>query len=99
MRVGAIVVAIAVSACASAEPVTQRCFVEDEAMARQIAALVSGASADDGSLQVQDAGDHWRVGRDAETWMEGDMIMSRDAGFTFNIDKCTGAMSGYRSWP
>ncbi len=99
MRAGAILLAVAVSACASAEPVRQRCFVEDEAMARQIAALVSGMSADDGSLQVHDEGGHWRVGRYAETWMEGDMIMSRDAGFTFNIDKCTGAMSGYRSWP
>lgn len=67
-------------------------------MARQIAAFVSGVSADDGSLQVEDAGDHWRVGRYAETWMDGDMIMSRDAGFTFQMDKCTGAMTGYRSW-
>jgi len=67
-------------------------------MARQIAAFVSGESADDGSLQVEDAGDHWRVGRYAETWMDGDMIMSRDAGFTFQMDKCTGAMTGYRSW-
>lgn len=77
----------------------ERCFVETEATARQIAALVSGVSADDGSLQIEDQGDHWRAGRYAETWMEGDMIMSRDAGFTFKIDKCTGAMSGYRSWP
>lgn len=67
-------------------------------MARRMAALVSGAAPDDGSLQVTDEGDHWRVGRYAETWLEGDMIMSRDAGFTFVIDKCSGAMSGYRAW-
>lgn len=67
-------------------------------MAREIAALVSGGSADDGSLQVEDEGDHWRVGRYGETRLEGAMIVSEDAGFTFNMDKCTGAMSGYRSW-
>jgi hypothetical protein len=86
-------------ACASAPPSSpERCFVGDEAVARQIAALVSGMSPGDGSLQVSDAGDHWRVGRYAETWLEGNMIMSRDAGFTFVIDKCSGAMSGYRAW-
>ena len=73
--------------------------MQDEAAARQIAALVSGMSVDDGSLQVADQGDHWRVGKYAETWLEGEMIMSRDAGFTFDIDKCTGAVSGYRAWP
>jgi hypothetical protein len=74
-------------------------LVQDDAAARQIAALVSGMSVDDGSLQVADQGDHWRVGKYAETWLEGEMIMSRDAGFTFDIDKCTGAVSGYRAWP
>jgi hypothetical protein len=73
--------------------------VQDEAIARQIAALVSGMSADDGSLQVFDQGDHWRAGKYAETRLEGEMIMSRDAGFEFEIDKCSGAMSGYRTWP
>lgn len=57
-------------------------------------------AADDGSLQIEDQGDHWRVGRYAETWLDDNgVIMSRDAGFTFNIDKCTGAMTGYRAWP
>jgi hypothetical protein len=90
-------VCLALGGCASAP--AERCFVQDEAMARQIAALVSGMAADDGSLQVTDEGDHWRVGKYAETWLESEMIMSRDAGFTFTIDKCTGAMSGYRTWP
>ncbi len=67
-------------------------------MARQIAALVSGMHADDASLQVEDQGDHWRVGQYAQTWLEGEMIMSRRGGFTFTIDKCTGAMSGYQTW-
>lgn len=68
-------------------------------MARQIAALVSGTVADDGSLQVEDRGDRWRVGRYAETRLEGNLIVSEDRGFTFTIDKCTGAMRDYRSWP
>jgi hypothetical protein len=76
-----------------------RCFVQDEASARAIAALVVGTSPDDGSLQIDDQGDHWRVGRYAETHMEGEMIVSEDRGFTFRMQKCTGAMSGYRSWP
>ena len=95
-RAATVLICLALSACATAP---ERCFVQDEATARQIAALVSGMSADDGSLQVADEGDHWRVGKYAETWLEGEMIMSRDAGFEFRIDKCTGAMSGYRTWP
>lgn len=67
-------------------------------MAREIAALVSGMSADDGSLHVADEGDHWRAGRYAETRLEDGMIMSGYGGFTFVIDKCTGAMTGYRAW-
>lgn len=89
--------AVLVGACATASASSDRCFVEDEATARRIAAAVTGMAADDGSLQVTDEGDHWRVGRYADTWLEGDMIMSRDAGFTFVIDKCSGAMSGYRA--
>ena len=96
-RAAATLICIALCACASAQ--AERCFVQDEAAARQIAALVSGMSVDDGSLQIADQGDHWRVGKYAETWLEGEMIMSRDAGFTFDIDKCTGAVSGYRAWP
>jgi hypothetical protein len=68
-------------------------------MARQIAALVSGMSPDDGSLQIEDQGDHWRVGQYAQTRLEDDgMIVSQFGGFTFKIEKCTGAMSEYRSW-
>lgn len=99
-RAAAILTSVALSACASAGPApVERCFVQDEALAREIAALVSGMSADDGSLQVEDQGDYWRAGRYAATWLEGNLIVSADAGFTFNIDKCSGAMSGYRSWP
>jgi hypothetical protein len=94
----ALLLAAAAGACASAPP-PQRCLAEDAAVAREIAAARAGTSADDGSLQVEDRGDHWLVGRWAETRMEGDMIVSEDRGFTFNIDKCTGAISGYRSWP
>jgi hypothetical protein len=97
-RAAGILICLALCACASA-PAAERCFVQDEPTARQIAALVSGMSADDGSLQVADEGDHWRVGKYAETWLEGETIMSRDAGFEFRIDKCTGSMSGYRTWP
>ncbi|MGH6950864.1 MAG: hypothetical protein ACREH4_08330 [Vitreimonas sp.] len=97
MRRLAALLAALLGACAT--PPQDRCFVQDEAMAREIAALVAGTSPDDGSLQIQDQGDHWRVGRYAETRMEGDMIVSEDRGFTFRMEKCTGAKSGYRSWP
>ena len=100
-RAVAFALALTLTACASAPPTPaaqERCFVEDEAVARQIAALASGMSADDGSLQVADEGDHWRVGRYAETWLDDGMIMSRYGGFTFVIDKCSGAMTGYRAW-
>jgi hypothetical protein len=90
---------LAPGACASAPPAAERCFVQAESTARQIAVLVTGIGADESSLQIEDQGDHWRVGVYAQTWMEGGMIISRDAGFTFNMDKCTGAMSGYRAWP
>jgi hypothetical protein len=89
--------ALLAGACVS-QPSEERCLVLDEATARRIAGAVSGVAPDDGSLQVTDEGDRWRIGRYAETWLEGEMIMSRDAGFTFVIDKCSGAMSGYRAW-
>jgi hypothetical protein len=84
--------------CATQAPPEEPCFVTDQATARAIAAAVSGQSPDDDSLQVADEGDHWRVGRYAETWLEDDMIRSRDAGFTLRIDKCSGAISYYRTW-
>lgn len=94
----ALLLAAATGACASTTP-PQRCLAEDAAVAREIAASRAGTSVDDGSLQIEDRGDHWQAGRWAETRLEGDMIVSEDRGFTFNIDKCTGAISSYRSWP
>lgn len=100
MRLAALVALAVLGACATLAPdIPARCFVEDQTLARQIAAMAVGASVDDGSLVVEDQGSHWRVGRYAETHMEGAMIVSEDRGFTFDMDKCTGAMSGYRSWP
>jgi hypothetical protein len=96
--VKAVFLVLLLCACVSHAPSRQPCFVQQEATARQIAAAVSGMAADDGSLQVSDEGDHWRVGRYAETWLEGEMIMSRDAGFTLRIHKCSGAISDYRPW-
>ena len=94
----ALLLAAAAGACASTTP-PQRCVAEDAAVAREIAANRAGTSVDDGSLQVQDRGDRWRVGRYAETRLEGDLIVSEDRGFTFTINKCTGVVSDYRSWP
>lgn len=88
--------AAALSACAMTPQ--DRCVAQDEAAARRIAAGIAGTAADE-ALQVEDQGDHWRVGRYAETRLEGDMIVSEDRGFTFKIDKCTGAVSEYRAWP
>jgi hypothetical protein len=85
--------------CCSSNQLGERCLAEDDAAARGIAAQVTGTAPDDDSLQVSDEGDRWRVGRYAETWLEGDMIMSRDAGFSLRIDNCSGAVSEYRSWP
>jgi hypothetical protein len=93
----ALLLAVA-GACASITP-PQNCLAEDAAVAREIAANRAGTSVDDGSLQVEDRGDHWLAGRWAETRLEGNMIVSEDRGFTFNIDKCTAAITGYRSWP
>lgn len=91
-----LLLAAALSACAATPQ--DHCVAQDEAAARQIAAGIVGTAADE-ALQVEDQGDHWRVGRHAETRLEGDMIVSEDRGFTFRIDKCTGAVSEFRSWP
>ena len=99
MRVAvALLLTTALGACASTTA-ARRCLAEDEIAAREIAANRAGTSVDDGSLQIEDRGDSWRVGRYAETRLEGEMIVSEDRGFTFTIDKCTGAVSEYRSWP
>ena len=94
----ALLLTAAAGACAPTTA-TQPCLAEDEAAAREIAANRAGTSVDDGSLQIENRGDRWRVGRYAETRLEGEMIVSEDRGFTFTIDKCTGAISEYRSWP
>lgn len=95
MKAAAIAWLVVLAGCAGARP--GNCRAVDEVAARALAGAAAGA--DGGSLAVEDLGDRWRLGRTAETWLEGDMIMSRDAGFTLTIHKCSGAVSDFRSWP
>lgn len=88
---------VVLAGCASAPP-PARCFVQDEGVAREIAAAVLGVSAGDTAIMLSDAGDHWRVSRSPDAHLEGDQIVTADNGLSFEIDKCSGAMSDYRQW-